>query len=178
MVLFLGCWLMLLQVILNVAILMKRQELKNSILQCCGINEWSTLEGQVCPRWWLEKLPKEILVAQWDWDLVNNVYKAKIRVNFQSSDMRTSEISELIHSDVFGYYISFTDDFSQHHWIYFRWIKSEALDKFREFKFLIENQLDRKILPPNNEGEFCHDWFEQFCVAPRIARQKTTPCKP
>jgi hypothetical protein len=37
------------------------------------------------------------------------------------------------------YYVSFIDDFSTNTWIYFLRKKSEAFDKFKEFKALVEN---------------------------------------
>ena len=43
------------------------------------------------------------------------------------------------------YYVSFIDDFSRNTWIYFLRKKSEVFDKFKEFKALVENQIDKKI---------------------------------
>jgi hypothetical protein len=78
------------------------------------------------------------------------------RVRFPSSATRAKGILELIHSDVFGlvhvpslgksvYYVSFIDDFSRNTWIYFLRKKSEVFDKFKEFKALVENQIENKI---------------------------------
>ena len=73
----------------------------------------------------------------------------------------------MIHSDVFGpipipslgkfvYYVSFIDDFSRNPWIYFLRNKFEVFDKFKEFKDLVENHIEKKIkvLRTNNGGEF------------------------
>jgi hypothetical protein len=55
------------------------------------------------------------------------------------------------------YYVSFIDDFSRKTWIYFLRKKSEVLDKFKEFKYLVENQTDKniKVLRTDNGGELC-----------------------
>jgi hypothetical protein len=37
------------------------------------------------------------------------------------------------------YYVSFMDDFSKKTWIYFLKKKSKVFDKFKEFKYLVEN---------------------------------------
>jgi hypothetical protein len=43
------------------------------------------------------------------------------------------------------YCVSFIDYFSRNTWIYFLRKKSEVFDKFKEFKALVENQIDKKI---------------------------------
>jgi hypothetical protein len=43
------------------------------------------------------------------------------------------------------YCVSFIDYFSRNTWIYFLRKKSEVFDKFKEFKALVENQIDNKI---------------------------------
>jgi hypothetical protein len=43
------------------------------------------------------------------------------------------------------YCVSFIDYFSRNTWIYFLRMKSEVFDKFKEFKALVENQIDKKI---------------------------------
>eukprot|EP00253_Pinus_taeda_P023987 PITA_23987 len=78
------------------------------------------------------------------------------------------------------YYVSFIDDFSRNTWIYFLKKKSEAFDRFKEFKALVENQTEKKIkvLRTHNGGEFCSKEFEKFYKKYGIARQKTTPYTP
>jgi len=48
---------------------------------------------------------------------------------------------------------------------------------FKEFKALVENQIENKIkvLRIDNGGEFCSKEFEEFCKNCAIAQQKTTP---
>lgn len=43
------------------------------------------------------------------------------------------------------YFITFTDDHSRYGYVYLIHKKSEALDKFREYKAEVETQLGRKI---------------------------------
>ena len=84
------------------------------------------------------------------------IYGKHNRVRLPSGATRAKGVLELIHSDVFGlvpvlslgksvYYVSFIDDFSRNTWIYFLRNKSEVFDKFKEFKALVENQIDKKI---------------------------------
>ena len=96
-------------------------------------------------------------------------------VSFPSGGKRAKQILELVHSDVFGpmkvpslgksmYYVSFIDDFSRNTWIYFLKKKSEVFDRFKEFKALVENQIEKKIkvLRTDNGGEFYSKEFEEF----------------
>eukprot|EP00253_Pinus_taeda_P033481 PITA_33481 len=77
----------------------------------------------------------------------------------------------------FVYYVSFIDDISRNTWIYFLKNKSEAFDRFKEFKALVENQTEKKIkvLRTDNSGEFCSKEFQEFYKKCGIARHKTTP---
>jgi len=109
-----------------------------------------------------------------DFDFYENcVYGKQNRVSFPSGGKRAKEILELVHSDVFGpvkfpslgnllYYVSFIDDFSRNTWIYFLKKKSEVFDRFKEFKALVENQTEKKImaLRTGNGGVFCNKEFE------------------
>ena len=63
------------------------------------------------------------------------------------------------------YYVTFIDDFSRNTWLYFLKNKLEVFNKFKEFKALMENQIEKKIkvLRTNNGGEFSGKEFEQFC---------------
>jgi hypothetical protein len=119
------------------------------------------------------------------------IYGKQSRVRFPSGATREKGILELIHSDVFGpvpvpslgksvYYVSFIDDFSRNTWIYFLRKKYEVFNKFKEFKALVENQTEKKImvLRTDNGGEFCRNEFEELCKKCGIARQKTTPYTP
>ena len=103
-------------------------------------------------------------------------------MSFPSGGKREKHILELTHNDVFGpmkvpslgksvYYVSFIDDISRNTWIYFIKKKSEFFDMFKEFKALVENQIENKIkvLRADNGGEFCIKEFEEFCKKCGIA---------
>ena len=80
----------------------------------------------------------------------------------------------------FEYYITFIDDYSRKTWIYFLKANSEVFEKFKEFKALIENLLDKRIktLRSDNGGEYTSKEFEAFCKDARIKRELTTPYNP
>jgi hypothetical protein len=104
------------------------------------------------------------------------VYGKQIWVRFPFGATRENGILEFIHSDVFGpisvpslggsmSYVSFIDDFSRKTWIYFLRKKSCVFDKFKNFKYLVKNQTDKKIkvLRTYNDGELCGKEFDNFC---------------
>ena len=75
---------------------------------------------------------------------------------FAKSCERTSELLELIHSDVCGpmsttarggyqYFVTFTDDLSRYGYIYLMRHKSETFEKFKEFQNEVENWLGKTI---------------------------------
>ena len=75
---------------------------------------------------------------------------------FNGTRERATELLELIHTDVcgpmstqarggFSYFITFTDDFSRYGHVYLMKYKSEAFEKFREYKNEVEKQLRKSI---------------------------------
>jgi hypothetical protein len=78
------------------------------------------------------------------------------------------------------YYVSFINDFSRKTWIYFLRKKSEVFNRFKEFKALVENQIEKqiKVLRIDNGRDFCGNEFEEFYKKCGIARQRTTPYTP
>ena len=75
---------------------------------------------------------------------------------FPSSESKTKGIFEIIHSDLCGmmsssslsgyvYYVYFIDYFSRKTWVYLLKRKDEDFSKFKEFKSLIENRIEKKI---------------------------------
>jgi transposase InsO family protein len=100
---------------------------------------------------------------------------------------------DLIHSDLCGpmsidtlsgysYFITFIDDYSRKTWIYFLKTKEsdEVLDRFKEFKALVENWTGRRIrvLHLDNGGEYISGGFVDFCGRARIKRESTVPYNP
>ena len=79
---------------------------------------------------------------------------------------------ELIHSDVCGpinirarggyqYFITFTDDYSRYGYLYLLHHKSEAFEKFKQFRAEVEKQLakDIKAIRSNRGGEYLSNSF-------------------
>ena len=75
---------------------------------------------------------------------------------YEDSKFKTQAPLELVHSDVFGrvkqpsiggmrYMVTFIDDFSRYVWVFFMKEKSETLDKFNEFKEIVEGKVSKKI---------------------------------
>jgi hypothetical protein len=63
------------------------------------------------------------------------------------------------------YYVSFMDELFRKTWIYFLRKKTEVFEKFKDFKSLVENQIDKVIKVPITDkgGELHGKKFDQFC---------------
>ena len=106
------------------------------------------------------------------------------RGHFPSSVTKTSDVLQLIHSDLSGmlpvtslrrylYYFIFVDDFSHKTWIYFLKKKDEVFKWFCDFKALVENQTRNKIkiLRTENGTEYESNEFNDFCREVSINRE-------
>ena len=73
------------------------------------------------------------------------------RIRFKTKEYSTSKPLELVHTDLCGptrtkrlqgefYFILFIDDFNIMDWVFFLKEKSEAFNKFKVFKTLVENE--------------------------------------
>ena len=111
--------------------------------------------------------------------------------SFSGIRERAKGILELIHSDVCGlmpvqaksgnfYFITFTDDFSRFGWVYLMRYKSEAFEKFREFKNEVEKQSGKSIktLRSNRGGEYLSTEFTQSLKDNGILAQLIPPYTP
>jgi hypothetical protein len=60
------------------------------------------------------------------------------------------------------YYVSFLYDFSRNTWIYFPRKKYEIFDRFKYFKDLVENEIEKiiKVSRSVNGGEFYGNEFK------------------
>jgi hypothetical protein len=97
----------------------------------------------------------------------------KSRVNFKTKEYATSKPLELVHADLCGssrtktlqgncYIMLLVDDYKRMTWVSFLKNKFRALEKFKGFKGLVEDEIDIKIkfLISDNGGEFTSNEFE------------------
>ncbi|KAK8670843.1 hypothetical protein V6N13_037457 [Hibiscus sabdariffa] len=110
---------------------------------------------------------------------------------FSGKGERASDLLGLIHSDVCGpmntqarggfqYFIIFTDDFSRYGYIYLMRHKSEALQRFKEFKNEVQNQHGKSIkaLRSDRGGEYLSQDFDELLKECGIVSQLTPPGTP
>ena len=75
---------------------------------------------------------------------------------FKAKCNRAKEVLDLIHTDLYGpmnisarggyeYFITFIDDYSRYGYIYLMHHKSEAFEKFKEYKAEVENHRGKSI---------------------------------
>ncbi|KAK8512047.1 hypothetical protein V6N12_018528 [Hibiscus sabdariffa] len=110
---------------------------------------------------------------------------------FNGKGERASDLLGLIHSDVCGpmntqtrggfhYFITFTDDFSRYGYIYLMRHKSEALEKFKEFRNEVQNQPGKSIkaLRSDRGVEYLSHEFNELLKECGIVSQLTPPGTP
>ncbi|KAK8980543.1 hypothetical protein V6N11_074154 [Hibiscus sabdariffa] len=110
---------------------------------------------------------------------------------FSGKGERASDLLGLIHSDVCGpmntqarggfqYFITFTDDFSRYGYIYLMRHKSEALERFKEFKNEVHNQHGKSIkaLRSDQGGEYLSQDFDELLKECGIVSRLTPPGTP
>ncbi|KAG8478249.1 hypothetical protein CXB51_028152 [Gossypium anomalum] len=80
----------------------------------------------------------------------------------------------------FHYFITFTDDFSRYGYVYLMRHKSEALEKFKEFKNEVQNQLGKtiKTLRSDRGGDYLSLEFDDLLKECGIVSQLTPPGTP
>ena len=110
---------------------------------------------------------------------------------FKAKGNRATIQLELVHTDVCGpmsvqarggyeYFITFTDDYSRYGYVYLMRHKSEAFDKFREYKAEAEKQLGVHIkqLWSDRGGEYLSGEFKSYLAQEGIISQLSSPGTP
>jgi transposase InsO family protein len=105
--------------------------------------------------------------------------------------MRATKPLKIVHSDVCGpmrttslggarYFVTYIDDFSRKECVYLLKSKGECLEKFKEFKALVETQSEHKIkvFRSDNGREYISKGFKRFLKAHDIEKQTSTPYRP
>lgn len=99
------------------------------------------------------------------------------RLSFNVGKHNSDAVLRYVHADLWGspnvhlslsrnqYFLSIIDDYTRKVWVYFLATKDEAFSKFREWKGLVENQVNKnvKCLRTDNGLEFCNVAFDNFC---------------
>ena len=107
---------------------------------------------------------------------------------FGGKNDQKSYVCELVHTDVCGplstqakggykYFIIFTDDYSRYDYMYLMRQKSEAFEKFKEFKAEVENQLGKCIKATQSDqgGKYLFRDFKDYLTQNGIVSQLTGP---
>ena len=102
-----------------------------------------------------------------------------------------SKALEIVHSDVCGpmktmslggarYFLIFIDDFSRKMWVYPLKAKSECFERFKEFKALVEKEVEAeiKVFRSDNGGEYTSNQFQAYLKAQGIVHQTSAPHTP
>ena len=108
-----------------------------------------------------------------------------------ATSYRSSRALELLHADLCGpispatpshnrYTFVIIDDHTRYMWSILLREKSDAFEKFKMFKSLVEKDVDKKILTLRTDrgGEFTSKEFQEYCNKEGIKRQLTAPYTP
>ena len=120
------------------------------------------------------------------------LYGKQTRASFPTGKAwRASKILELLHADLCGpmstsslggskYFLLIIDDYSRFSWVYFLSEKSEAFERFKIFKIMVEKQSEEviKCVRTDRGGEFVSKEFNSFCDEQGIRRELTAPYSP
>ena len=143
----------------------------------------------------MSKLHKQGNLGSFDWEsyeTCESCLSGKMTKSpFTGKGERASGVLDLIHSDVcgpmttharggFSYFITFIDDFSRYGYMYLMKYKSEAFEKFKEFRQEVEKQLGKsiKILRSDRGGEYLSLEFQGYLRDNGILSQWTPPYTP
>ncbi|KXJ71678.1 hypothetical protein RP20_CCG019945 [Aedes albopictus] len=124
-------------------------------------------------------------------DCVSCLEGKQARLPFPTSDSRTTDLLELVHSDLCGpvevpsfggsrYFVTFVDDASKKVVVFFLERKSQVLEAFQRFKASAERQSGQKlkILRTDNGTEYVNKGFRQVLEREGIRHQTSCPYTP
>jgi hypothetical protein len=113
------------------------------------------------------------------------------RKPFTRSVSQSTELLEFVHTDVCGpmrvnslagsrYFVTFIDDKSRWCEVYFMKKKSEVIEKFNEYKCLVEKKTERKIktVRSDNGTEYTSHYLEDFLKQEGIRHELTVEYTP
>ena len=97
------------------------------------------------------------------------------KLSFVGQEKKAIDILALVHIDVcdpfdvqtmdgYIYFITFTDDYSRYEFMYLMHHKSEAFEKFKEFRHEVEKQTDKpiKIFLSDRGDEYLSEKFQTY----------------
>ena len=165
----------------------KRDNLKSSYLWHCRL-------GHISDRRMTE-LHKCGSLGSFDYESFDTCESCLLgkmtRLPFKGKGERANRLLDLIHTDVCGpmsvhakggfiYFITFIDDYSRYGYLYLMRYKSEAFEKFKEFRNEVEKQLGRSIksLRSDRGGEYLSQAFLDYLRDNGILSQWTPPYTP
>ena len=147
----------------------------------------------------LQKLANEQLVNGFDYDSSREIsfcqacVEGKLHKNQLpvTGGKRAKEPLELVHSDVCGkiqtpslggghYFLTFIDDNTRYVWIYILKNKDQVVEKFVEWKALVENSSGQKLkmLHTDNGGEYTSTEFIKYLKKEGVRHEFTVPKTP
>nr|ABA97705.1 retrotransposon protein, putative, Ty1-copia subclass [Oryza sativa Japonica Group] len=143
----------------------------------------------------MEKLYRDGLLHSFDFESFETCESCLLgkmtKAPFTSQSEWASELLALVYTDVcglmsstargdFGYFITFTGDFSRYGYVYLMRQKSETFEKFKEFQNEVQNHLGKtiKYLRSDRGGKYLSLEFGNHLKECRIVPQLTLPGTP
>jgi transposase InsO family protein len=159
-------------------VMIQTQESLNTVYALVG-NKRSTINDKSYMLWHrrlghisekrIKRLVNEGILQSLDFtdnDPCVDCIKAKHTNTYKEGAKRSSEILEIVHTDVCGpfppcytgekYFVTFIDDYSRYMYLYLIFEKSDVFQMFKDFKREVEKQTDKviKIVRSDRGGEY------------------------